>query len=57
LRRDKSHENANEEVTMEASRNFLKGKAPQNDQKLEEKKKERNVAKLRGYKLKDKGIT
>jgi len=42
---------------MEASRNFLKGKAPQNDQKLEEKKKERNVAKLRGYKLKDKGIT
>jgi len=32
LRRDRSHEKANEEVTMEAARNFLKGKAPQNDQ-------------------------
>jgi len=32
LRIDKSHEKANEEVTMEIARNFLKGKTPQNNQ-------------------------
>ena len=32
LRRDRSHEKANEEVTMETARNFSKRKVPQNNQ-------------------------
>ena len=35
LRRDRSHEKAKEEVTMETTRDFLKDKALQNDQKQE----------------------
>jgi len=35
LRRDRSHEKANEEVTIETTRSFLKGKAPQNNQEQE----------------------
>jgi len=32
LRRDRSHEKTNEEVTIETARSFLKGKTPQNNQ-------------------------
>jgi len=39
LRRDRSHEKANEELTMETTKNFLKGKTPQNDQEQEGNKK------------------
>jgi len=35
LRRDRSHEKTNEEVTIETARSFLKGKAPQNNQEQE----------------------
>ena len=39
LRRERSHGKANEEGTIETTRSFLKGKAPQNDKELGEMEK------------------